>query len=546
MLALLVLPPIGFLFLTSITLPSPAGEAQFTTTHFVSIVGDTHLYISAWNSFLFSALATVFSIILGGILAWVVERTNAPCKALAYVTAVVSLGTPYILYVAAWQFMLGRQGPVNELYQLLTGSQDILINVYSMKGMVLIQGILWSPTVFLLLSAVFRRSNAEMEEAARVSGASIFTTVWRVSFRLAFPAMIGMAMFVFIRNLESFDVPVLIGLPGDIKLLTTDVYLAMSRLPPQMGHASAFSVVLIVVLAVLLYFYGRYNRMADRFATVTGKGFRPRPFDLGKWRWAGGAVIVSNFALVLVLPIIVILWNSMMPYIRPMRWSAIKLLTLENYLTVARHTAYFDLAVNTIIVAAAAATITMLLTTFMGWMVVRNWPGARVIDQFLAMPIVFPGIVLGVALVILGLRLPIPLYGTLGIIILAFTIRFMPYGMRYVHGGVLQIHRELEEAGGASGATQWTILRRIVIPLLLPAIASGWVFMFLIGSNELSMSILLAGPRSQVMAVGMFEQWSNGQAVEVYALGVLWALFMTACALIFYFLARKTINGVSV
>lgn len=543
LLALLILPPVSFLVYVSLTEDGPA--ARFTFAHFARILNDPHLYSSLWNSVLFSALSSLLSIFYGGVLAWIVERTNSSFRPLAYLTVIVSLGTPYILYVAAWQFVLGRQGPLNELYHQLSGSSGDLFDVYSMAGMVFVQGILWSPLVFLLLSATFRRANAEMEEAARICGASVATTVARISFRLAWPAIVGMAIFVFIRNLESFDVPILIGHPAGINLLTTDIFLSMTRIPPEMGHASAFSVALIVLLSVMFYFYGRHAQSADRFATVTGRGFRPRPFDMGRWRWVGGAIIVSNFLLVLVVPLAALLWNSFLPFISPVRASALKLLSLENYRIVLDDPNYLDLAANTIVAAAAAATAVMLITAFAGWFVVRRRPGGRIIEQLVTAPIVFPGTILGVAMVIVGLNVPVPIYGTLTIIVLAFIIRFMPYGMRYTHAGVLQIHRELEEAASVAGASRWLIFRRIVVPLLLPSLAAGWLFIFLIGANELSMSILLAGPRSQVMAVALYEQWTNGQGVEVYAVGILWALFMTTCSVLFYLLARRSGGGLS-
>lgn len=543
-LILLIVPPILILTSTSLTTEGTGTDAgHFTLEHFRSIFDNPRLYVSAWHSLQFSTLSTILSIIFGGLLAWVVVRTNAPFGPLAYITAVVSLGTPYLLHVAAWTFLLGRTGPFNEAWRDLTGSNGLLLDVYSMWGMVLIQGMLWSPLVFLLMSAVFRRANAEMEEAARMCGASILKTVWHVSFKLAWPAITGMALFVFIRNLESFDVPVLIGGPARIYVLTTDIYLAMTEMPPKMGHATAFSLILIGIVAVALVFYSRFARNADRYASVTGKGFRPRPFDLGKWRWLGGAIVIGNFVFVLLLPLLASLWISLMPFARPIRASALKLLTLENYQIVLSDPRYIELAWNTILVAAGAATGVMALALVSGWLVVRRWPGARVIEQLINIPIVFPGIVVGVALLILSLRVPFPLYGTLAIIMLAFIIRFLPYGMRYSHSGVMQIHRELEEAAGVAGAGQITILRRIVLPLLVPALLSGWLFVFLIGANELSMSVLLAGPQTQVMAVAMLDQWSSGQSVEVFALGMCWSVFMTICALIFYALAKRTLSG---
>jgi len=539
-LALLVLPPLAVLLQVSLTETNVDGSAGAATMrHYAQLLADPVLYRSAVNSLLFAAGATAVSLGFGAVLAWIVERTNAPLKALAYLTTIVSLGTPYILYVTAWLYLLGRAGPFNDGWRTLTGSAGQLIDVYSLGGMILIEGFLWSPLVFLLLSATFRAANAEMEEAARMAGASIAATVWRISLRLAWPAVLAMALFVFIRNLEAFDVPVLVGTPGRVTLLTTDIYLATKEVPPLLGHASAFSVVLIVIVAGLLLLYGRVSRQAERYASVTGKGFRPRPFDLGRGRWVAGALIVLNFVLVLGLPLLALLWTSFSPFVRPMRWAALKGLTLKNYNAVFAVPSYVDLAVNTLLVAAGAATAAIVIATVAAWIAARRQPGGGVADQLATMPLVFPGIVLGVAVMELGLRAPVPIYGTLWLIAIGFTIRYMPYGMRYAYSGVLQIHRELEEAAGVAGAGPLGVLRRVVVPLLSPALLSGWLFIFLIAAKELSMAVLLAGPGSQTMAVAMFDLWANGQGGELSALGLLWALLMTLFASAFYFLARR-------
>ena len=185
----------------------------------------------------------------------------------------------------------------------------------------------------------------------------------------------------------------------------------------------------------------------------------------------------------------------------------------------------------------------MLLTFFAGWLAARRRLGGGVLDQLATMPLVFPGIVLGLAMMELALALPIPLYGTLWLICIAYIVRYMPYGLRYTYAGVLQIHRELEEAAGVSGATLAQRLRRIVAPLLSPALVSAWLFIFLIASKELSMAILLAGPTSHVMAVAMFELWTNGQGGELSALGLIWTLLMTVGASLFYLTARRQGGG---
>ena len=540
LLAVLVLPPIAVLLQVSLTEVNVDGSAgAFTWRHYAGLLSDPHLYATAANSVMFATGATTVSLVFGGVLAWVVERTNAPFKPLAYLTTIVSLGTPYILYVTAWLFLLGRAGPFNDVYRQLTGDTGILFNVYSLPGMVLVEGFLWSPLVFLLLSATFRASNAEMEEAARMSGASIFDTVWRVSLRLAWPAILAMALFVFIRNIEAFDVPVLIGTPGRVSLLTTDIYLATQQVPPQLGHASAFSIVLIAIVSVLLLLYGRVSRSAERYASVTGKGFRPRPFDLGRSRWIGGALVLVNFVLVLGLPLIALLWVALSPFMRPIRWIGFRFLTLKNFAAVFHVAGYLPLALHTLLVAAGAATAAVLITTAAAWIAARRQGGGKLLDQLATLPLVFPGIVLGVAVMELGLRAPFPIYGTLWLIAIGFTIRYMPYGMRYAYTGALQIHRELEEAAGVAGAGPLGVLRRIVVPLLSPALLSGWLFIFLVCAKELSMAVLLAGPGSQVMATAMFDLMANGQGGELAALGLLWSVLMTVFASGFYLLARR-------
>lgn len=544
LLAVLVLPPLFELLQVSFTEVKADGSAGTATLrHYAELFADPALYRSALNSVSFALGAMAISLLFGGVLAWIVERTDAPLKAVAYITTIVSLGTPYILYVTAWLYLLGRAGPFNDAWRNATGATTPLFNVYSLWGMILVEGFLWSPLVFLLLSATFRAANAEMEEAARMSGASILATVWRISLRLAWPAVLAMALFVFIRNLEAFDVPVLVGTPGRVTLLTSDIYLATKAVPPRLGHASAFSVVLILVVSLLLVLYGRVSRSAERYASVTGKGFRPRPFRLGRWRWAAGALVLLNFLLVLGLPLLALLWVSFSPFLRPMRWAGLATLTLKNYRAVFDVPSYLNLGLNTLLIAAGAATAAIVITTVAAWIAARRRSGGTALDQLATLPLVFPGIVLGVALMELALRSPVPIYGTLWLIALGFTIRYMPYGMRYAYSGVLQIHRELEEAAGVAGAGPLGVLRRVVVPLLSPSLVSGWLFIFLISAKELSMAILLAGPSSQTMAVAMFDLWANGQGGELSALGLLWALLMTLFAGTFYLVGRRAASG---
>jgi iron(III) transport system permease protein len=540
LLGLLMLPPLWILLQDSVTTTDAMGDISgWTLHHFIRLFTDKDALTSIWNSLVFAAGSTVLSLLTGGVLAWIVERTNAPFKILAYLATIISMGTPYILHVIAWLFLLGKVGPLNDGYRLLTGSTESLFNVNSMAGMILIEGFLWSPLVFLLLGATFRAANADMEEAARMSGASVFDTLRRISLPLAMPSILALALFVFIRAIGGFEVPALVGMPGRIYVLTTDVYEATIVVPPDLGYAAAFSVVMVAIVAVLLFYYSRLSRNAEKYHSVTGKGYRPRPFDLGRGRWIAGGFIVLNFAVVLMLPLLTLLWMSLLPFLRSIRPSAFAALTLKNYRTVFTAPGYVELAMNSVLVAAGAATAIMLITALAGWIAARRGPGGRILDQLATLSLVFPGICLGVAVMEVYLRVPLPIYGTLWIIGIAYVIRYMPYGMRYVYSGVLQLHRELEEAAGVAGASALTTLQRIVAPLLTPALVAGWLFIFLIANKELAIAVLLAGPGSQVIAVAIFDQWVNGQGGELAAFGLVWTALMTLIACLFFAQMRR-------
>ena len=539
-LAVLMLPPLWILIQDSLTTTDAIGNVNgWTLAHFRKLLTDRDALTSIWNTLVFAAGSTVLSLITGGILAWLVERTNAPLKLLAYLATIISMGTPYILHVIAWLFLLGRVGPLNDAYRQLTGATGNIFEVNSMAGMVLIEGFLWSPLVFLLLGATFRAANADMEEAARMSGASVYDTLRRISLPLAWPSILALALFVFIRAIGGFEVPALVGMPGRIYVLTTDVYEATITMPPDLGYAAAFSVVMVVIVAGLLYYYSRLSKHAERYHSVTGKGYRPRPFDLGRGRWIAGALILLNFVVVLLLPLLTLLWMSLLPFLRGFSLAALPMLTLKNYRTVLNAPDYVGLALNSLTVAAGAATAIMLVTALAGWIAARRGPGGRILDQLATLSLVFPGICLGVAVMEVYLRVPLPIYGTLWIIAIAYVIRYMPYGMRYVYSGVLQLHRELEEAAGVAGATALTTLRRIVAPLLTPALVAGWLFIFLIANKELAIAVLLASPGSQVIAVAIFDEWVNGQGGELAAFGLVWTALMTLVACLFFAQMRR-------
>jgi iron(III) transport system permease protein len=540
-LAYLTLPPLVVLLQTSVVISNLRGEVVAVTLgHYERVFTNRAVLGLLANTLGFALGSCLLALAVGGVLAWIVERTNTPLRGLGYAAAFLSFALPYILYTIAWLLLLGKGGPMNALLMGLTGAAEPPLNVYSLWGMILVEGFLWSPLVFLMLAAVFRSMDPALEEAAQMSGAGLWRTAYHISLRLALPGIAAVVLLVFIRAIESFDIPALVGLPNGVQVLTTLVYQDTKRLPPDYGEASAFSVLLIAVVLACLAYYRRLTRASERFQTVTGKGYRPRVVDLGPWRYLTAALVLVYFVLVMLAPLALVVWASLQPFYRRPALDALAQLTTRNYAAVLSYPNFAEAMRNTVVLGVGAATVVMALMALGAWLSLRGPARLRgLLDSLASLPLVFPGIVLGLAIMRLYLVVPIPIYATLWILLVAYVTRYMPYGMRYCHAGLVQIHRELEEAAYTSGASWWTTFRRVLLPLLSPAFWAGWIFVFLLSAKELSMSVLLAGPQSRVVSVMMFDLWNNGQVVEVAAFGVVWSTVLALTAGGFFLLARR-------
>ena len=539
--AYLVLPPLYAVIQTSLFTTKLTGELdEFTLRYYRDLFRELQVVGPFLNTIYFSVGSALLATLLGGLVAWVVTRTDSPLRGLGYFTAFASFGTPFILYTIGWLLILGKAGPVNSWLRAFFEHSGPTVNVYSMWGMIFVEALLWSPFVFLLLAASFRSMDPSLEEASAVCGARVWQTLRRISLRLMLPAFFSVLLLIFIRAFESFEIPALVGLPGDIRVLTTSILLDAQRMPPTYGRAGAFAVILMLIVACTLYFYFRITREASRFHTITGKGYRPALIQLGSWRYVTASGLLLYSFVLLVLPFLIVLWASLLPfYIQP-SFEAISRFTLKNYVTAIHFPKITDSIKNSVLLGLGSATVVMMLTTLASWILVRTkLRGRWLLDLLTTLPLLFPGIVMGLAIMRFYLLVPIPIYGTLWILLVAFVTRYIPYGIRYTHAGLLQLHRELEEAAYASGGSWLNTMRRITMPLLTPSFLGGWVFIFLLSAKELSMSILLVSPQTPVVSVAIYELWENGQVGELAAFGVIWTTILVSIAVAYYLFARR-------
>jgi len=537
----LIVPPTIFLIQTSVHETNADGSfGALTFRYFTGLFDNPRLLDNLANNIVYALGSAAVAIAIGTTLAWIVERTNTPMRRWVFLLSIVSLGIPSVLYTVSFLLLLGKAGPINDLLRMAFGAGGPTIDVYSLWGMIAVEGIDFSPLAFLLLSSVFRSNDASFEEASLMSGAGLWKTFKNITLRLATPGILALLILVLIRAFESFEIPALVGRPGRVYVLTTDIYDSIqTQVPPNYGEAGAFSIVLLVIVVAMLMLYNRISRRAERFQTITGKGFRPRVMDLGKWRFATAGALVLLFAILIGLPIAIVLYASFLPYYDGVHLATLPQFTLDNYRHVWAGASFRGSIGNTIILGVMTASIVGPFTALCAWLAVRRVRGGALLDQLATMPLVFPAIVMGVAFLHLFLHLPFPFYGTLASVILASSVRFLPYGMRYSYAGVLQIHKELEEASAMSGARQTTTFLRVVLPLVAPAIVTCWLFVFLVSVKAVAMAILLVGPGSQVVAVTLFDLWDNGQVTELSAMGVSWTALMTTVSVAFYLIARR-------
>lgn len=531
----LALVPLVLLFYSSISSARPGEMGALTVDNYLKAYGARQTYELLRNSMQYAVGTAVFAFTVGSVLAWLCARTNMPLKGLLFTLSMVPMVIPGILNTIAWLFLLSpRIGLINKTLMQLLGLSSPPFDIYSIWGMIWVEGLLLSPLVFLMMWAAFIAMDPSLEDSATMSGSGVVSTFRRVTLRLMLPAILSVLLIMFVRGLESFEVPALVGLPNRIFVFTSAIYVAVHDMPIDYGLAGAYSISLLAISAIGVYLFGRATARQERFSTVTGKAYRPREIDLGPWKHVAAAFFVIYFLVVVGLPFLVLVWNSIIPYTAQPSMELLSKVSLKNYGEILNYGKIRQTFINSAIAAVATASLVMMLTSVVSWIVVKtNTPGRRILDSLVFIPIAFPGLTLGVGLIWVYLTLPIPIYGTLWILVIAYITRFMPYGIRTCSSSMIQIHRELEEASMASGGSWLQTFVRVTLPLLRPALLTGWIYVALISLRELSSSILLYSPGNEVLSIMIWDLWQGGETQALAALGVLMVLSLSV--LVFFF-----------
>ncbi|MGH7845879.1 MAG: ABC transporter permease [Candidatus Binatia bacterium] len=531
-LLLLILVPLVRLILSSFQLGHPAMPEGWTLQNYVAAYSLPTFYQALGTTVVLSAVGTVVTLAIAILFAWLIERTDMPLRNLAWTLILIPMAIPGVLFALGWALLLSpKTGTMN---LLLRGALEWFgiqlthgpLNIYSLGGLIFLDGLRGVTTIFLMVVGSFRMMDPSLEEAARVSRASAVGTFFQVTLPVLLPAVLTAGMYEFVSSMESFEAPLAVGLPAGIFVLSTLIYFTVRlQAPVDYGLGSVFGVTYMVLLLFLLWGYRRAVRFGDRYTTVTGKGYRPKVISLGKWRYPALAMFIIYFMLTVLAPFAILTWASFLPSYRPPSWEAFAILSLRNYWEVFSRPHFLSVVGNTLTLMVIAATTTMLLAFFVSWVVVRTkLRGRGLLDSLLFLPHSIPGIVIALAMIMAYLTAPLSylkIYGTLWIVTMGLIVTYIAFGTRLMNSSIIQIQKELEEAAYVCGATSAKTLLAITLPLLFPAFAAGWIWVAVHALRAFSIPLMLSSKRNEVFSVLMWQYWSDGDVAVASTLGVL-------------------------
>lgn len=354
-------------------------------------------------------------------------------------------------------------------------------------------------------------------------GSSQLRIMLRITFPLVRPAILAAGTLNFVRALESFDTPAIIALPARIEVFTTKIYReALAAYPPNYNLAATYGVSLLLIALVFVYLYRRFTSRVETFATVTGKGYRPNIIDLGRWRIPAAVLAALILALMVVLPVTMLFLTSLLPYYHVPTLESVPLATLRHYVYIFENERVYRAIGNSLFLAVAGATLGMALAALTAYITVKTRVRGRgLLEGLTFLPWAFPSTALAIGLLWGYVQLPLPVYATIWILLIAYVTRFLPYGLRAVTSTIVQIHQELEEASRVCGGGFWTTLRRILLPLMRPGMIAGWILLATIFMREFSLSLFLYTPASEPVGPLLYFLWLDGLTGPLGALGML-------------------------
>jgi len=538
--AVLVLYPVFFLLQAALDVGDPQTRppTAYGLDNFEALLNYPQIML---NTLSVSFAATLMALVIGFIMAWILTRTNVPGRLLFEQLMAVPYYLTPLLGALAWS-MLGspESGFINQFWRALGGSGHV-IDINTPYGIAWVMALFEGSVAFVMIGAVMKSMDPALEEASQVIGASRLRTMLRVTLPLVIPGVLGAAIFVFAEMLGSFAVALVLGTPNRYYVITTAIYQLIQQYPPRIQIAAAMGTSLFAVMFLMLFLYRRIVT-AGSYVTITGKAFRPRVADVGRLRYLLFGVCLFYLAVSVVLPIATLLFASVQKI--AVAFPTADNFTLDNFRSAMSMNAAGSALTNSLILAFATATIGIGLMGLLAWLIYRSrLPGAGLIEYVVMFPQAVPRLVFAFGMMWAWLVFPIPIYGTLWLLLIAYLTVFLPLGVRTIAGVMLQVDKSLEECAQMCGAPWGYRIRTVTMPLLRPGLLAAWLLLFIASVRELGASILLMGPKAKVITPAIVESWFSTSSELTAAMALLQTLAVAAALAIMFAVARRAVQA---
>jgi iron(III) transport system permease protein len=534
--AVLVLYPVFFLLQASLDVGDPQVRppSAYGLDNFGGLFQFPQILL---NTLTVSLAATVMALLFGFVMAWILSRTNVPGRRLFEQLMIMPYYLTPLLGALAWG-LLGapESGFINEIWRAL-GGRGYLIDINTAYGIAWVMALFEGSVAFVMIAAVMKSMDPAFEEASQIIGASRIRTMLRITLPLVAPGVLGAAIFVFAEMLGSFAVALVLGLPSRYYVVTTAIYQLVQQYPPKIQTAAAMGVSLFAVMFVMLFVYRRIV-MAGSYVTITGKAFRPRVIDVGPLRLVLLGICVLYLFAAVALPLVTLLYASLQKI--AVIFPAAENWTLDNFRTAMSMNAVRSALGNSLLLGFGTATIGVLLMGLLAWVIYRSrLPGSGLIEYVVMFPQAVPRLVFAFGLMWAWVVFPIPIYGTIWLLLIAYLTVFLPLGVRTIAGVMLQIDKSLEECAQMCGASWAFRMRTVTVPLLRPGLIAAWLLLFIASIRELGASILLMGPHSKVITPSIVESWFGTSSELTAALALIQTLVVALAIIVLIAVTRR-------
>ena len=501
---------------------------EFTLEKYIQAYTDPELAEIIVNTIIFVTGSSFVATGLALLLAYLNTRTDIPFKFLFRIISIIPMMIPHILFSVSWVLLLNpSNGLINLFLRTIPGFENVAINIYSLPGMILVEGLLDLPIAYLILAPAMASFDIALEESSRVCGGSTLRTLFKITLPVLRPAILAAFILSLVRSLASFAVPSVVGMPGRIYVLATHIYQSIATgFAADFGKAAAIGMSVLATSITLIYLYRYLTAEGEKYVTISSRGYRPTVIKLKRAKYPLFSVVGILSLILIVLPVLVLLYTSFVPYSMIPSAKAFSMMSWKHWIDVINDPISLLSLKNSVFLGVTGATIGITLSIFIAYAIVKIRSHASgFLESLSFLSFSFPGIVIGVGFMWFFVRTP--LYATIWALLIGYIATYLPYGIKPLASAFVQVHSHLEESSHVCGAGAFTTMRRIVIPLLIPGIVSGWILMATMFVRELTLSVVLSRPGTEVLAVQIFHFAEDGLWGQLSALGIMMIFIST-------------------